>query len=216
MATQDRMLAAHLARRAGFGATRDELERYVSMGYEAQVEELLHPADARYTPLDLLLRRFPEYHTQTGATDATGPWAYRMITTTCPLEEKIALLWHCVFATGNGKLLHPRSLANQIDMFRRYGMGGFDELLLQLSRDPAMIIWLDNEANHGGSINENYGREILELFSMGVGNYTEDDIKECARAFTGWPRRDSWARPSWTPHRSRAGTRAASGSTAAP
>ena len=186
MATQDRMLAAHLARRAGFGATRDELERYVSMGYEAQVEELLHPADARYTPLDLLLRRFPEYHTQTGATDATGPWAYRMITTTCPLEEKIALLWHCVFATGNGKLLHPRSLANQIDMFRRYGMGVFDDLLLQLSRDPAMIIWLDNDANHGGSINENYGREILELFSMGVGNYTEDDIKECARAFTGW------------------------------
>ena len=71
-------------------------------------------------------------------------------------------------------------------MFREYGLGRFDDLLLRLSQDPAMLVWLDNQDNHLGSINENYGREILELFSMGVGNYTEDDIKECARAFTGW------------------------------
>ena len=77
-------------------------------------------------------------------------------------------------------------IINQINMFREHGMGSFDNLLLQLSRDPAMLMWLDNQDNHKGSINENYGREILELFSMGVGNYTEEDIKECARAFTGW------------------------------
>ena len=71
-------------------------------------------------------------------------------------------------------------------MFREYGMGSFRDLLVQLSRDPAMLMWLDNQDNHMESINENYGREILELFSMGVGNYTEDDIKECSRAFTGW------------------------------
>jgi uncharacterized protein (DUF1800 family) len=180
------MLIAHLARRAGFGATRDELDRYVSMGYEAMVEELLHPGDPQIIPDDVIRRRFPEYHTQMNVFDANALWAYRMVTTKCPFLEKVALLWHGVFATGNAKLLNPASLLNQMDMFREYGMGRFDDLLLQLSRDPAMIIGLDNQANHNGAINENYGREILELFSMGVGNYTEDDIKECARAFTGW------------------------------
>ena len=74
----------------------------------------------------------------------------------------------------------------QIEMLRQNGLGSFRTLLAELSRDPAMIIWLDNNDNHNGSINENYGRELLELFSMGVGNYTEQDIKECSRAFTGW------------------------------
>jgi uncharacterized protein (DUF1800 family) len=109
-----------------------------------------------------------------------------MITTHCPLQEKIALFWHSLFATGYAKLNQARALLNQIDMFRRYGLGRFDTLLIELSKDPAMIIWLDNNNNHKGSINENYGRELLELFSMGIGNYTEQDIKECSRAFTGW------------------------------
>ncbi|HEY5870372.1 MAG TPA: DUF1800 family protein, partial [Candidatus Tectomicrobia bacterium] len=74
----------------------------------------------------------------------------------------------------------------QIDMFRRHGLGRFETLLVELSQDPAMLIWLDNNNNHKGAINENYGRELLELFSMGIGNYTEQDIKECSRAFTGW------------------------------
>ena len=113
-------------------------------------------------------------------------WAYRLISSGCPLEEKIALFWHGVFATGENKLNNLGSLTNQIGTFRRHGLGRFDDLLIELSRDPAMTIWLDNHTNHKDSINENYGREILELFSMGVGNYTEDDIKECARAFTGW------------------------------
>ena len=113
-------------------------------------------------------------------------WAYRMISTRRPLQEKVALFWHGVFATGENKLNNLGSLTNQVDMFRRHGLGRFDDLLIELSKDPAMTIWLDNHTNHKDSINENYGREILELFSMGVGNYTEDDIKECARAFTGW------------------------------
>ena len=71
-------------------------------------------------------------------------------------------------------------------MFRRYGLGRFDTLLVELSKDPAMLLWLDNNNNHKGAVNENYGRELLELFSMGIGNYTEQDIKECSRAFTGW------------------------------
>ena len=185
MSSEDIRLAAHLARRAGFGATRDELERYVSMGYEAQVEELLHPSDSNHRSEDVVFRRFPEYHASTGI-DGVVNWGYRLLTTRCPLEEKITLFWHGVFATGYGKLNNSRNLVNQINMFREFGMGRFDRLLVELSKDPAMIIWLDNEQNHDGSINENYGREILELFSMGVGNYTEDDVKECARAFTGW------------------------------
>ncbi|MEE8465111.1 MAG: DUF1800 family protein, partial [Dehalococcoidia bacterium] len=88
--------------------------------------------------------------------------------------------------TGYTKLNQARALLNQVDMFRRSGLGNFESLLLELSRDPAMIIWLDNNENHSSSMNENFGRELLELFSMGIGNYTEDDVKACARAFTGW------------------------------
>ena len=109
-----------------------------------------------------------------------------MVNTERPLQEKIALFWHGLFATGYAKLNQARSLLNQIDMFRRHGLGPLPQLLIEISKDPAMIIWLDNNENHNGAINENYGRELLELFSMGIGHYTEEDIKECSRAFTGW------------------------------
>ena len=113
-------------------------------------------------------------------------WLYRMVTTGSPLEEKIALFWHGIFASSFSKTQQSRALAVQIDMFRRFGLGRFDSLLLEISKDPIMIIWLDNQDNHKGAINENFGRELLELFSMGIGSYSEQDVKECARAFTGW------------------------------
>ena len=186
MSNQDVALMAHLMRRAGFGATRDELEEYMAKGYEATVEELLHPADPQNMPDDII-RRYHVDHSELRELGAAGAnWIYRMITTRCPLEEKIALFWHGLFATGYSKLNQARALLDQIDMFRRHGLGTFPTLLVELSRDPAMIIWLDNHDNHKGAINENFGRELLELFSMGIGNYTEQDIKECARAFTGW------------------------------
>ena len=179
-------LTAHLLRRAGFGATRDELKAYVANGYEATVEELLNPTDPRSMPDDILRR----YHTDTSATMGPygGPleWIYRMITTNSPLREKLTLFWHGIFATSMNKVMSGKPLVNQIDMFRRRGFGNFRTLLVELSRDPAMIYWLDNNENHKGATNENYGRELLELFSMGAGNYTEDDIKEASRAFTGW------------------------------
>ena len=184
MTSPNRQLIAHLARRAGFGAAPDELDEYETIGYEALVERFLNPESARRVPDDLIFRRHVDLHAMQGHNAAY--WAYRLISTDCPLEEKAALFWHGVFATGENKLNNLGSLTNQIDTFRRHGLGRFDDLLIELSRDPAMIIWLDNHTNHKDSINENYGREILELFSMGVGNYTEDDIKECARAFTGW------------------------------
>ena len=186
MSNQDIELMAHLMRRAGFGATRQELERRVARGYEATVEDLLNPGEAEYLPDDIIRRFHVDMH-EARFDESTGAyWLYRLVTSTNPMEEKIALFWHGIFATGYSKLNNARSLLNQVDMFRRFGLGRLDDLLVELSKDPAMIIWLDNNDNHNGAINENFGRELLELFSMGIGNYTEDDIKECARAFTGW------------------------------
>ena len=186
MSNQEIALMAHLMRRAGFGAGRDELEARVDMGYEAVVEELLNPTDPQNLPDDVIRRYHTEQAEMRLADGAAAYWLYRMITTRCPLEEKLALFWHSLFATGYNKLNQARALVNQIEMFRRHGLGNFSTLLVELSKDPAMIIWLDNNENHKDSINENFGRELLELFSLGIGNYTEDDIKECARAFTGW------------------------------
>ena len=179
-------LMAHLMRRAGFGASRDELERCAEQSYEATVEEMLDTGNASSMPDDLIRRYHVEQSELRDLAGSAAYWMYRMISTDKPLEEKMALFWHGLFATGYTKLNQARSQLNQVEMFRRNGLGRFDELLFEISRDPAMLVWLDNNDNHGDAINENYGRELLELFSMGIGNYSEDDIKECARAFTGW------------------------------
>ena len=182
----DTELLAHLLRRAGFGATRQELAAGAADGYQAAVERLLAPQDEQRIS-DYLVRRFhPELSGMMGPQAPGENWLYRLATTTAPLQEKMTLFWHGIFATGYAKVIHGKALSDQTRMFRRYAMGSFRDLLLELSKDPAMIIWLDNQDNHKGAINENYGRELLELFSMGVGHYTEQDIKECARAFTGW------------------------------
>ena len=186
MGNSDVELIAHLMRRAGFGATRDQLDAYAAKGYEATTEELLNPGEERRMGDDLIRRFHPELSGMMGPNASGENWLFRMATTTTPLQEKMALFWHGIFATGYPKVIHGKALSDQIRMFRRYGMGSFRTLLVELSRDPAMIIWLDNQDNHKDAINENYGRELLELFSMGVGNYTEQDIKECARSFTGW------------------------------
>ncbi|MEZ4869665.1 MAG: DUF1800 domain-containing protein [Caldilineaceae bacterium] len=182
MSDNDVGLMAHLLRRAGFGATRSELEEYVKRGYDQVVEDLVEPERCQPLDEDILQRYFGGEGPQIYA----GTWLYRMINSKRPLEEKMALFWHHVFATGHGKNQHVLASCNQIDTFRRVGMSNLREILLELSKDPAMIFWLDNNENRKGEPNENYGRELLELFSMGVGNYTEDDIKNCALAFTGW------------------------------
>ena len=110
----------------------------------------------------------------------------RMLTTRRPLEEKLALFWHGHFATDNDKVRDYRKLMAQWELYRQHGNGNFRELLLGICRDPAMLIYLDGLTNIKGQPNENFAREILELFSLGVGNYTERDIKEAAHAFTGW------------------------------
>ena len=119
-------------------------------------------------------------------TRATIWWANRMLTSKRPLEEKLTLFWSGHFATENEKVADYRLMLHQVDMLRQHATGNFRDLLIGISKEPAMLIYLDNRINTKGSANENYAREIMELFSLGTGNYTEADIKEAARAFTGW------------------------------
>ncbi len=113
-------------------------------------------------------------------------WANRMLLSKRPLEEKMALFWHGHFATNEEKVRDYRKLLNQNQVFREYGTANFKQLLIEVSQDPAMLSFLDAGVNVKGSPNENFAREIMELFTMGVGQYTEEDIREAARAFTGW------------------------------
>ena len=186
MSNQDIQLLAHLMRRAGFGATREELADRSRDGYEATVSRLLDTSNPVSMSEHLIRRFHPDESSMLLGSSGIDAWLYRMTTTNAPLLEKMGLFWHGIFATGYAKVINAKPLSDQIRMFKRYAMGNFRTLLLELSKDPAMIIWLDNQQNHKGAINENFGRELLELFSMGVGNFTENDVKECARAFTGW------------------------------
>jgi uncharacterized protein (DUF1800 family) len=182
----DLELMSHLFRRAGFGARREEIEAALEKGYEATVEELLHPENQPELDHDLIYRYWVDIKEHRQIDPAQSYWLYRMINTKKPLEEKMALFWHHLFATGFAKLNHPGVMLNQVAMFRKHGLGDFRTLLVELSKDPAMIFWLDNQTNTNDVHNENFGRELLELFSLGIGNYSEDDVKNCARAFTGW------------------------------
>src|SRR5215216_3746578 len=182
----DLELMGHLFRRAGFGATRDELEAALAKGYEATLEALLHPEQAPDFEEDILFRSFPDFHETRKVDVAAAAWVWRMIHTQRPLEEKMVLFWHCLFATGNAKVENPPQMLAQINAFRRVALSDFRTILVELSKDPAMLFWLDNQLNTKDVHNENYGRELLELFSVGIGTYTEDDVKSCAQAFTGW------------------------------
>src|SRR5262249_3117406 len=115
-------------------------------------------------------------------------WVYRMLTTRVPLREKLALFWHGHFATSIRKVGDTQLMLQQIDTLRRLGFGSFRELVVAIARDPAMIVWLDGEANNKEHPNENFARELLELFTWRIGNYPEKDVLEAARAFSGWHR----------------------------
>src|SRR6476660_8178349 len=183
----DIALMAHLMRRAGFGASRDELEARVAKGYDATVEELLHPETQPPVDPYTLLRYQPSALRPAGVPPMGNVhYMYCLVTTQRPLEEKMALFWHHVFATGNSKVDNYDQLLEQIELFRENGMGNYRDLLLIIAKNPTMIFWLDNNQNHGTAVNENWGREQLELFSLCAGNYTEVDVREASRAFTGW------------------------------
>ena len=187
MASEEIALMAHLMRRAGFGATREELETRASKGYEATVDELLDTGSPAEQDRSEMMRYHP-WAWRPGTIQGMGAaeWMRSMLNTSEPLAEKMTLFWHQVFATGVSKVDHYDEVNDMIVLFRDKGMGNYKELLLELAKNPAMIYWLDNCENTADAVNENWGRELLELFSMGVGNYTEVDVRECSRAFTGW------------------------------
>ena len=184
--TEDVGLIAHLLRRTGFGPTYEEVQKYAAKGYQATVDEFLHPEDQPALDESMLARLNIAWSRLDTPGQCQTNWVFRMIHTQRPLEEKMALFWHGVFCTGSGKVDWPRQQAHQMGTYRQLGLGSFRDLLTETAREPAMIFYLDNCMSHPGAINENWGRELLELFSMGVGNYTEDDVKEASRAFTGW------------------------------
>ncbi len=176
--------AAHLLRRAGFGGTPAQIDAAASAGAQAAVDALIHPqtpetAFADYPDPALL------FDQKTRNVTAQMWWLDRMLRTGHPLVEKMAFFWHGHFATSIRKV--PANLmVEQMGLFRREGLGNFRNLLLEVSKDPAMLVWLDNRANVNLHPNENYARELMELFALGLGNYTENDVKDVARAFTGW------------------------------
>ena len=179
----DRSEIAHLMRRAGFGATPKELDVLIKeKTYDEIVDDLVNPE--RFPEVDPLF--IDRYYGGEPVAVYVGKWLFSMINTRRPLEEKVAIFLHHIYPVAWGKSEHGPSIYAQIDMFRRVGLTDFKSILLALSKDPAMIFWLDNNENHKDEINENYGRELLELFSMGIGAYTEDDVKSASRAFTGW------------------------------
>jgi uncharacterized protein (DUF1800 family) len=190
----NRKRAAHLYRRAGFGGLPEELDRAVAMGREAAVDYLVHFEPIPTTDLDARLVPY-ESDYSVYPTDAEREqlfsqmlrwWGVRMTFTPRQLEEKMTLFWHGHFATSDAKLNSPRLLYDQNQVFRTMGMGHFDDLLLAVSKDPAMLLWLDNAFNNKDAPNENFARELMELFTLGRNQYTQKDVTEAARALTGW------------------------------
>lgn len=191
----NRQRAGHLCRRAGFGATSRELDGLVDREPSEVAKSFVENATTA-SQLD------PEADALALAMLATGNsrnlaawWLYRMLnsswsgdqaTEASPLLEKLTLFWHGHFATGAEKVDDAEMMFTQNRLLRRYSLGNFGAMTQEISRDPAMLIYLDSTTNRKAHPNENYAREIMELFCLGEGNYTERDIQELARCFTGW------------------------------
>ncbi|MGH7215076.1 MAG: DUF1800 domain-containing protein [Tepidisphaeraceae bacterium] len=175
----------HLLRRAGFGATDDWVDA-LKPATPADALSTLLEYDVADDPLNPYLDKLEGYLTFGEPKSVQGWWVFRMLNTTRPMQEKIALFWHNHFATSAGKVTNIRLMHQQIELFRRMGLGSFRDLLIEVGKDPAMLIWLDGNTNQKGKPNENYAREVMELFTLGIGTYTEKDVKELSRAFTGW------------------------------
>ncbi|MBV9848226.1 MAG: DUF1800 domain-containing protein [Armatimonadetes bacterium] len=178
---------AHLLRRAGFGSRPDEWTAYAKLGVAGTTDRLLHPETVPDHLAEVMHDIGGDYIDFNSLDSLSKWWLYRMLHTQRPLEEKMTLFWHGHFATANYKVDNPKWMWQQNQTLRTHALGNFRSLLQAITRDPAMLVWLDGTDNRKGHPNENYGRELQELFTMGVGSgYTEKDVQEAARAFTGW------------------------------
>src|SRR5262245_5100123 len=201
----------HLLRRAGFGARPDELDYYSGISISEAVDALIHyerVADdvdeniGRTGYVGITTRG--AFSPQSNIIDSRQRWLFRMLHTNRPLQEKMTLFWHNHFATGYSKIASafgateaarymaakpsedPAQVRGQIEMLRDNALGNFRDILVNIAKDTAMLIWLDGNTNTRAKPQENFAREIMELFTMGVGNYTESDVYAGARVFTGW------------------------------
>jgi uncharacterized protein (DUF1800 family) len=178
--------AGHLLRRAGFGASLRSRRELVRGGVAAAIEHVAPPL-ATAAPADTLLEEVIAFG------DIARVRAHRVwlvLQHAHPLRERTSVFWHGHFATSNQKVGDPRAMALQMATFDRLGLGTFDELLAAMCRDPALLRWLDNDVNTARQPNENFARELFELFALGRGNYAETDVRAAARCFTGWHVRD--------------------------
>ena len=205
----------HLLRRAGFGVSASEVDTFGKM---SPSQAVTHLVDYEGRPDDVDQRIGRPDHAQVSTKNLFSPdididdarqrWLFRMVHTRRPLQEKMALFWHNHFATAYSKLnsdsgalqaakmfAHKpgplRGPQGQLELFRDYALGNFRDLLIKVAQDPAMLIWLDGQTNTAAKPQENFGREVMELFTMGVGHYTEPDVYAAAKVFSGWNMRTS-------------------------
>jgi len=175
--------AGHLYRRAAFGASWDQLQQALADGPQRTVDKLLRP-QADTTAFN---RAYDEYETSAGSVDALRAWwLRRIIQTPHPLLEKMTLFWHSHFATSAAEVNNARLMQQHVQLLRSQALNSFQRLLEGISRDPAVLIWLGADTNRKAVPNENFARPLMEAFTLGPGHCTEKDVREAARAFTGW------------------------------
>ena len=183
-------LAAHLLRRAGFGGSPADIQSAADAGMSAAVDRLMHPGadrlppapsgDLSYGPMVDPMQRRKAFSL------AVSWWLDRMLQTPDPFVERMVYFWHNHFTSAIEGGITPAMMVAQNNLFRTHALGSFADLTHEIARDPAMLLYLNGNQNRKAHPNENFARELMELFTLGVGNYTEQDVRESARAFTGW------------------------------
>lgn len=189
LSSERRVQAAHLLRRAGFGGSATEIAQFAALSHAESVESLLNLKYDGNLAFDLE-RRLREDGYEADLNDMAYWWLVLMTRTKQPLQEKMTLFWHGHFTSSFSKVKEPIMLLEQNELYRNFALGNFKDFVKAVARNPAMIDYLDGQANRKAKPNENFARELLELFTIGIGNYTEQDVREAARAFTGWSFKD--------------------------
>jgi hypothetical protein len=184
----DTRTASHLLRRAGFGASPPEVEHTLKVGPAVAVTGLFEDGGQEAEFQETFGRINGTFADFSDTAQLQAWWCYRMRQTRTPLREKLTLFWHGHFATSYQKVGESHLMHRQCETLRRLAWGPFRDLALAVARDPAMLVYLDGESNTKEHPNENFARELMELFTIGIGNYTENDVQAAARAFTGWHR----------------------------
>ncbi len=178
--------AGHLYRRAAFGASLTELRAAVQRGLPATLDLLLNGQPGAAAREQFLVDLGEKMIREDEGGTLRAWWVYVFLHTSHPLRERMTLFWHNHFATSIAKVQRADLMYAQNKLIRQHALGSFRPFLLAMSSDPAMLVWLDSNSNSKDKPNENYARELMELFSLGAGNYTEHDVRDAARAFSGW------------------------------